>query len=146
MTNNNHNLPPFRIGHGYDIHAFTENRKLVLGGIVIPHAKGLEGHSDADCLLHALSDAILGAVGLPDIGHYFPNSNPKFKGIDSSVILRKAVEEAKKLNFALANADISILAEEPKLAPHIPDMKQQITYPQDFIIAEALLKSSTNNH
>lgn len=134
----------FRIGHGYDIHRLVEGRRLVLGGVTIPFHKGLEGHSDADCLLHALSDAILGAMGLPDIGHYFPNTEIKCKDINSIEILQKALSEAHQLGFEVNNIDISILAEAPKIGPHIPQMRA--------IIAECLnihpgaigIKATTN--
>jgi 2-C-methyl-D-erythritol 2,4-cyclodiphosphate synthase len=116
----------FRIGHGYDIHRLVPGRPLVLGGVTIPHPLGLEGHSDADCLLHALADAILGAMGLPDIGHYFPNTDPAFKNIDSAQIVSKAVAEAKLKGYVVENADTTLLAEAPKIGPHIPSMRQKI--------------------
>ena len=113
----------FRIGLGYDIHRFAEGRKLVLGGIKIPHYQGLEGHSDADCLTHALADAILGALGLPDIGHFFPNDDPSIAGIDSQEILKKAVQQAHNQGYHIVNVDIALVAEEPKIYPHIDKMK-----------------------
>ncbi len=118
---------PYRIGTGYDIHRLVEGLDLVLGGVKIPHNKGLEGHSDADCLLHAIADSILGATGLSDIGHYFPNTDPKIKGMDSMEILKIAVEEAEKKGYVVINIDSVIIAEEPKIAPYIKLMKEEIS-------------------
>lgn len=115
---------PFRIGLGYDIHRFKAGRRLVLGGVEIPSDEGLDGHSDADCLTHALSDAILGALGLPDIGHFFPNDDPSIRGIDSQEILKKAVAEAQSRDYTIGNVDIALIAEKPKLMPHVPAMKK----------------------
>ncbi|MFA5257999.1 MAG: 2-C-methyl-D-erythritol 2,4-cyclodiphosphate synthase, partial [Opitutales bacterium] len=117
--------PPFRIGHGYDIHRFAQGRRLVLGGVEIPHTRGLEGHSDADCLCHALADAVLGAAGLPDIGHYYPPGRPETKDMDSLDIVRGAVAKAAALGLRVGNADISLVAQEPKVAGHIPAMKER---------------------
>ncbi|MCD8482253.1 MAG: 2-C-methyl-D-erythritol 2,4-cyclodiphosphate synthase [Verrucomicrobia bacterium] len=116
--------PPFRVGLGYDIHRFAPGRRLVLGGVEIAHADGLDGHSDADVVLHALADAILGALGLPDIGHYFPPSDPQWHNLNSMEIVRKAVGEANARNWAIGNVDIAVIAEKPKLAPHIPAMRK----------------------
>lgn len=115
--------PPFRIGHGYDVHAFAEGRPLVLGGVTIPAPRGLDGHSDADVLTHALADAILGAGGLPDIGHYFPPSDPSIRGIDSQLILQRAVAEVAALGYRVGNVDVSLIAQTPKIAPHLAAMK-----------------------
>lgn len=116
-----------RIGHGFDIHAFAPGRRLVLGGIVIPHDRGLAGHSDADALLHALCDAILGALGLPDIGQYFPPSDPKFKDADSKQLLRQVIVIARQHGLkAFVNIDVVVLAEAPKINPHIPAMRKII--------------------
>lgn len=116
----------FRIGTGYDIHRFSNdpNRGLVLGGVTIPDSPGLDGHSDADCLSHAIADAILGAVALPDIGHFFPNNDPSIAGLDSQKIIVRAVEEARNLGYEVGNVDAMIIAERPKLAAHIPEMRQ----------------------
>ncbi len=116
-------LPPFRIGHGFDIHRLVEGRACVLGGVTIPHSHGLDGHSDADCLTHALADALLGSMALPDIGHAFPPSEPKWKGMDSQEILRHAAHEVRSRGYDIANVDISIIAEAPKIAPHISAMR-----------------------
>ena len=102
---------PILIGHGYDLHRLVRGRKLILGGVEIPSEMGLLGHSDADCLVHALSDAILGALGLPDIGHYFPDSSPENKDLDSLIILKKAVMESGKQGFKLGNIDLTLVLE-----------------------------------
>lgn len=109
---------PYRIGSGYDVHRFAPGRKLVLGGVHIPGDYGLEGHSDADCLCHALADAVLGSLGLPDIGHFFPNTDPALAGMDSRLIVRKAVEEIQSRGYRVANASLTVIAEKPKLAPY----------------------------
>jgi len=119
--------PQFRIGHGFDLHVFADGRKLILGGIEIPFERGLLGHSDADCLLHALSDAILGACGLPDIGTYFPDNDPAFKDLNSSIILKRAIEEARNLGYRCSNIDLTIIAQRPKIGPHIAKMKENIS-------------------
>ncbi len=118
--------PPFRIGQGYDVHRFEKGRKLVLGGVEIPHEKGLAGHSDADCLAHALADALLGALGLPDIGVYFPPDDPNLKDIDSMKILREAKEECEAKGYVVGNVDATIIAEIPKMSPHVPAMKKRV--------------------
>jgi 2-C-methyl-D-erythritol 2,4-cyclodiphosphate synthase len=135
---------PFRVGHGYDIHRLVLGRKLILGGVAIPCDAGLDGHSDADALTHALADAILGALGLPDIGHFFPNTDPQYRGLDSQEILRRAVAEARTRGYAVSNVDISILAERPKLAPHIPAMKERLAATLGVMPAEVGLKATTN--
>ncbi|MCG8379329.1 MAG: 2-C-methyl-D-erythritol 2,4-cyclodiphosphate synthase [Proteobacteria bacterium] len=117
-----------RIGHGYDAHRLVENRKLTLGGVTIPYEKGLEGHSDADALIHALCDALLGAMGLGDIGTYFPDTDPQYKDIDSRVLLEQVVELMIKNNYVLFNADMTILAQAPKMAGHIPAMKENLSH------------------
>ena len=120
------NQPPFRIGHGFDLHRLVKGRKLILGGIEIPHNLGLLGHSDADCLIHALADAILGALAQPDIGHLFPDNDPSNKDLESSIILTKAVETAKELGFSLANVDITLIAQRPKIGPHIAAIRSKL--------------------
>lgn len=117
-----------RIGHGYDVHAFSANRKLILGGVEIPFDRGLAGHSDADVLLHAVADAILGALALGDIGHFFPDTDPKYKGMDSKVLLREVWMRAKEKKFSLGNLDCTLLAEKPKIAPYMPAMRQTIAH------------------
>ena len=115
-----------RIGHGYDVHILTENRKLIIGGVDIPYEKGLLGHSDADVLLHAVSDALLGASALGDIGCLFPDSDPEYLGADSLMLLSKVVEKLKENGFKIVNIDSTILAQKPKMKPHIPLMRENI--------------------
>ena len=115
-----------RIGHGYDAHRLKEGRSLILGGVKIPFQKGLDGHSDADVVIHALCDALLGAIGLGDIGAHFPDSDPSLKDIDSRVLLKQVSNMIKESNFLIGNVDITILADEPKLAKHIPIMKKNL--------------------
>jgi len=111
-----------RIGHGYDVHRLVEGRKLIVGGVDIPHEKGLLGHSDADVLLHAICDAILGALGEGDIGKHFPDSDPAYKGISSLKLLRHVVALAAGKGYGVGNVDATVVAQRPKLAPFIPDM------------------------
>ena len=115
-----------RIGHGYDVHRLVEGRKLILGGVDIPWEKGLLGHSDADVLLHALMDAMLGAAALGDIGQHFPDSDERYAGADSMKLLAEVARLLKEAGYRLVNADCTILAQRPKLAPHIPQMRQNI--------------------
>lgn len=133
-----------RIGLGYDIHRFKTGRPLILGGINIPHGKGLDGHSDADCLTHALADAVLGALGLPDIGHFFPNTDPACKDIDSQEILRRAVAEAHHRDYRVGNVDIALIAEEPKIAPYIDQMKAVLAANLRIEVNAVGLKATTN--
>lgn len=136
--------PPFRIGHGYDIHRVVEGRPLVLGGVTIPWDKGLDGHSDADCLTHALADAILGAVGLPDIGHFFPNTDPSIKNINSQLILSRAAQECRKQGYNILNADCTLIAEQPKIAPWIPAIQQTLADTLSLHPSQIGLKATTN--
>ncbi len=115
-----------RIGHGYDVHRFAEDRQLILGGIQIPWEKGLLGHSDADVLVHALMDAILGAAALGDIGQHFPDSSDEFKDISSLVLLKRCMELLNGSGYGFVNADITVIAQAPKLAPHIPAMRKTL--------------------
>lgn len=116
----------FRIGHSTDIHQLVPNRKLILGGIEIPYEKGLLGHSDADALLHAITEAIIGALGLGDIGKHFPDNDPAYKDIDSKILLHKAYLLAKERGYIINNIDTTIFAEKPKMAPYIPQMRKTI--------------------
>ena len=116
-----------RIGHGFDVHAFTSGRPLILGGVNIPYDKGLAAHSDGDVVIHALCDALLGAAALGDIGQHFPDSDPEFKNIDSRVLLRRVVELLKYKGWRTGNADISVIAQAPKMAPHINAMRENIS-------------------
>jgi 2-C-methyl-D-erythritol 2,4-cyclodiphosphate synthase len=114
------------VGVGYDVHALVEGRKLILGGVEIPHTKGLEGHSDADVLMHAICDAILGALGEGDIGHFFPNTDPRWKGAASSVFLKEAGRLVGVRNGKIVNIDATIIAQAPRIYPHITAMKERI--------------------
>ena len=115
-----------RIGHGYDVHRFADDRKLFLGGVEIPFEKGLLGHSDADVLLHAICDALLGAAALGDIGRHFPDKDPKYKGIDSKLLLGNVVSLLKDKGYKICIIDATVIAEQPKLAPYITDMKNAV--------------------
>jgi len=112
-----------RIGHGYDVHKFTQNRPLIIGGVTIPHSHGLEAHSDGDVLIHAICDALLGAAGLWDIGHHFPDTDEAFKNIDSRILLKRVVSDLAELGWKVNNIDSTVIAQAPKLAPFIPDMR-----------------------
>lgn len=116
----------FRIGHGYDVHRLTEGRALILGGVEIPYEKGLLGHSDADVLVHALMDAMLGAAAMGDIGKLFPDNDDRFLGADSIELLRKVTEKLYENGYVLSNADCTVIAQRPKLAPYIDEMKDRI--------------------
>ena len=120
-----------RIGHGYDIHRIVTGRPLVLGGVRFDTDYGLEGHSDADCATHAVCDALLGAAGLPDIGHFFPNTDPAYRGIDSQVLLGRVCAELRRLGWEPGNIDVSIIAEKPKVYPRIAEMKAALALPPD---------------
>lgn len=115
-----------RIGHGYDVHRLTENRKLILGGVEVPCALGLLGHSDADVLTHAVMDALLGAAGLWDIGHAFPDTDPAYEGISSLALLRRVMEMLRGQGLTVGNVDATILAQRPKLSPFIPQMRENL--------------------
>ena len=123
MTNN---LLPFRVGIGYDIHRLVENRDLILGGVKIPYEKGLLGHSDADVLIHAIIDALLGALNLQDIGTLFPDTDPKYKGADSTLLLKSVIELVTEKGYKIGNIDSNIIAQAPKMMPHIPAIKQKL--------------------
>ena len=119
-------LPPFRIGQGYDIHALVEGRPLILGGVPIDYPKGLLGHSDADVLLHAVTDALLGAAGLGDIGRHFPDTDESYRGVDSRVLLRETIGLVQATGYQIGNVDASIICQAPKLATYIPQMVANI--------------------
>ena len=127
-------MTDLRVGHGYDVHRFAENRKLIIGGVDIDFELGLLGHSDADVLLHAISDALLGAAGLGDIGKHFPDTDAEYKNIDSRILLRRVAELIKNEGYTVSNVDCTIVAQKPKLAPHIQNMKQNIA--EDLSIDE----------
>lgn len=117
---------PYRVGIGYDIHKLGENRDLIIGGIKIPYEKGLVGHSDADVLIHAIIDALLGALSLSDIGTLFPDNDDNYKNIDSTILLKNVCELVKDKGYFIGNIDSNIIAQEPKMMPHIPQMKQKL--------------------
>jgi 2-C-methyl-D-erythritol 2,4-cyclodiphosphate synthase len=117
---------PFRIGEGWDVHALVPGRRLIIGGVHVPHHQGLLGHSDADVLLHAITDALLGAAALGDIGRHFPDTDERFKGADSSVLLAEATRRVRDAGFEIGNVDSTVIAQAPKLAPHIEAMREGI--------------------
>ncbi len=133
-----------RVGLGYDIHRLKKGIPLMLGGVKIPFELGLEGHSDGDALLHAITDAVLGAAALPDIGHYFPPSDPSIKGISSSVMLAKAVEEAQKAGFKVGNVDTVVIAEAPKIAAHRETIRKTIAGLLHVSVSDVQVKGKTN--
>ena len=132
-----------RIGHGYDVHPLVAGRDLILGGVKIPHSKGLHGHSDADVLIHAICDACLGAAGLGDIGRHFPDTDPQYKNIDSRKLLRKVKEAINERGWKIANVDSTIVAQAPRIAPHLPQMIQNIAADLDIPQASVNSKATT---
>jgi len=133
-----------RIGHGFDVHRLVEGRKCIIGGVDIPHPKGLDGHSDADVLLHAICDALLGAAALGDIGKHFPDTDPRFKGIDSRELLRHVVALLKDMGYSLVNLDATVIAEAPKLAPHIVAMRTNIAADAGVPVDAVNVKATTS--
>ena len=140
----NLSLPPFRIGQGYDCHALVPGRKLIIGGVTIPHQTGLLGHSDADVLLHAITDALLGAAGLGDIGRHFPDTDARFFGADSRVLLREAVRRVAAAGYLIGNLDATIIAQAPKMAPHIALMVANVADDLGVAAGQVNLKAKTN--
>ena len=134
----------FRIGHGYDIHRTAPGRKLVLGGVTFDTDFGLEGHSDADALTHAICDALLGAAGLLDIGHQFPNTDPVYKNADSQVLLQRVVTALRQRGWSPVNIDATLIAEQPKIAPRIAEMKATLARSADLPVDAIGLKATTN--
>ena len=144
MTATSHDdFPPLRIGEGWDIHALVEGRPLVLGGVTIAHPKGLMGHSDADALLHAITDAVLGAAGLGDIGRHFPDTDPAFKGADSARLLAQAAHRVRAAGWRIGNVDATVIAQAPRLASHIPAMIGHIARALDIAPAQVNVKAKT---
>lgn len=133
-----------RIGQGLDVHSFTDGDFVTLGGVRIPHSHGIKAHSDGDVLLHALSDALLGALALGDIGQHFPDTDPAYKGADSRVLLAHVYELVKKAGYQLINADMTVICELPKLAPHNTAMRQSIAEVLGVDIAQISIKATTN--
>jgi 2-C-methyl-D-erythritol 2,4-cyclodiphosphate synthase len=136
--------PPFRIGTGYDCHALVEGRKLIVGGVTIPHRLGLLGHSDADVLLHAIIDSLLGAAGLGDIGKHFPDTDPMFAGADSRTLLREVASRVIATGYTIGNIDATIIAQQPKMAPHIPQMVSRIAEDIGVSPQQVNIKAKTN--
>ena len=135
-----------RIGHGYDVHKLVENRPLILGGEQIEYTKGLLGHSDADVLLHAIMDALLGAAALRDIGHHFPDTDERFKGADSMVLLREVIRLLKNEGYSVVNIDATVIAQAPKLKNHIERMRENIAYACKVDISQINVKATTEEH
>ncbi|MCW7539652.1 2-C-methyl-D-erythritol 2,4-cyclodiphosphate synthase [Aquabacterium sp. A7-Y] len=132
-----------RVGEGWDTHALVAGRKLILGGVEIPHTLGLLGHSDADALLHAITDALLGAAGLGDIGRHFPDSDAQFKGADSGLLLAEAMRRVRAAGWELGNVDSTIVAQAPRMAPHIPLMRERIALALGCDVSEVNVKAKT---
>ena len=137
-------FPPFRIGQGYDCHALVPGRKLIIGGVTIPHSTGLLGHSDADVLLHAITDALLGAAGLGDIGRHFPDTSADFSGADSRVLLSEAIKRVGATGYSIGNIDATIIAQAPKMAPHIGQMVINIAHIAGVPPDRINIKAKTN--
>ncbi|MBP1565377.1 MAG: 2-C-methyl-D-erythritol 2,4-cyclodiphosphate synthase [Oscillospiraceae bacterium] len=136
----------FRIGHGYDVHKLVENRDLIIGGVKIPHEKGLLGHSDADVLLHAISDALLGAAALGDIGKHFPDTDEAFKNADSLILLKKVFLMIKEKGYTVTNIDATIIAQAPKMSPFIETMRKNIADAVCCDISDINVKATTEEH
>ncbi len=136
--------PPFRIGQGYDCHALVTGRKLIIGGVAIPHVTGLMGHSDADVLLHAVTDALLGAAGLGDIGRHFPDTAAEFAGADSRMLLRETARRVRAAGYLVGNVDATIIAQAPKMAPHIAQMVTHIAADLEVSVDQVNIKAKTN--
>lgn len=134
------------VGIGYDVHAMVAGRKLVLGGVEIPHPKGLDGHSDADALMHAICDAVLGAVGAPDIGHYFPNTDPRWRGAPSRIFLAEAARLVASRKGRIVNIDATLIAQAPKVYPFVDQMKQNIAQALEIGPQHVGIKATTNEH
>jgi len=132
------------VGIGYDVHALVAGRKLILGGVEIPHPKGLDGHSDADALMHAICDAVLGALGEEDIGHFFPNTDPRWKGAPSKVFLAEAARQVAKRKGKIVNVDATVIAQEPKIYPHLAEMKKRIAAALGVSEKQIGVKATTN--
>ena len=132
-----------RIGHGYDVHRLVEGRDLILGGVKIEYEKGLDGHSDADVLLHAVSDALLGAAGLRDIGYHFPDTDPKYKGANSLMLLEIVGEKVRSAGYRVSNIDVTMIAQKPKIKPFIPQMAQNIADALGIDVSRVNVKATT---
>lgn len=135
-----------RIGHGYDVHRLVPDRPLIIGGVTIPHEKGLLGHSDADVLLHAISDALLGALALGDIGKHFPDTDPRYEGADSLTLLGEVLQMVKQQGWTVGNVDATVLAQAPKLAPYIEQMRMNIASAMGTDAGRISIKATTEEH
>ena len=135
-----------RIGHGYDVHRLVEGRDLILGGVKIDYEKGLDGHSDADVLVHAVMDALLGAAAMGDIGRHFPDTDPQYKGISSMKLLAHVGKLLKNAGYAVGNVDVTMIAQKPKLKDHIPQMQQNIAQTLDVEMNQINIKATTEEH
>ena len=135
-----------RVGIGFDVHQLVAGRKLTLGGVEIPHPKGLEGHSDADALMHAICDAVLGALGEGDIGHFFPNTDPRWKNAPSRLFLEAASALILRRKGKIVNVDATLIAQQPRLSPYIPEMKQRIAAALGLTTEQLGIKATTNEH
>ena len=135
-----------RIGHGYDVHRLVEGRKLILGGVEIPYVHGLLGHSDADVLLHAVMDALLGAAALRDIGYHFPDTDPRYKGADSRMLLRCVKEKLDAAGWRVENVDVTLIAQKPKLKDYIPRMAENIARDLEISLGQVNVKATTEEH
>lgn len=136
-------MMPFRIGHGFDVHAFGGDGPVTLGGVKIDHSHGLIAHSDGDVVLHAVADALLGSLALGDIGHHFPDTDAAFKGIDSRILLRKVFTDVKALGYQIGNLDVTIMAQTPKMAPHVLAMRECIAADLQCAIDQVNVKATT---
>ena len=132
------------VGIGYDVHQLVAGRKLVLGGVEIPHTKGLDGHSDADALMHAICDAVLGALGEEDIGHFFPNTDPRWKGVPSRIFLEEAAKQVARRSGKIVNVDATVIAQAPKIYPYIAEMKRRIAEALGVAVTQIGVKATTN--
>jgi 2-C-methyl-D-erythritol 2,4-cyclodiphosphate synthase len=136
----------FRIGHGFDVHGFKEGDHLILGGVYIPFEHAFAAHSDGDVLLHAICDALLGAAALGDIGRHFPDTDPSYKGIDSRTLLRHVMALVRECGYAIGNVDATIVAQAPKMAPHIEQMQQNVAEDLETVTANINIKATTTEH
>src|SRR5688500_4318373 len=134
------------VGIGYDVHRLVPGRKMILGGVEIPFDRGLEGHSDADVLMHAVCDAVLGAIGLRDIGSFFPNTDPRWKGASSKLFLHEAAQQVKFKGGRIINIDATVIAQQPKIGPHVDKMKEQIAEALGVSFQKVGVKATTNEH
>ena len=135
-----------RIGIGYDVHKLVENRKLIIGGVTIPHEKGLDGHSDADVLVHAIMDSLLGALAMGDIGKFFPDTDMKYKGVDSMLLLKEVASFIDEKGYKIGNIDSVIIAQQPKMAPFIDSMRVRIAHVLEIDVEQVGVKATTTEH